>query len=68
MTFNVKFLDPQSVNNTDSFSRDCLTYAIQLDKYDILKFLISNGANVNNIASGNIFGIFFINEPTKFFF
>jgi ankyrin repeat protein len=48
-------LDPHSVNNTDSFSRDCLTYAIQQDNYDILKFLISNGANVNNIASGNLF-------------
>ena len=50
--FENKNLDPQSVNSTDSFSRDCLTYAIQLDKYDILKFLLNNGANVNNIASG----------------
>ena len=47
-------LDPQSVNSTDSFNRDCLTYAVQLDKMDILKFLLSNGANANNVATGKL--------------
>lgn len=32
--------------------RDCITYAIQYDQLEILKFLLQNGAKVNNIASG----------------
>lgn len=36
------------------FTRDCLTYAIQYDQLEILKFLLKNGANVNNVASGKI--------------
>lgn len=45
-------LDSNCVNSTDVFMRDCITYAIQYDQIEILKFLIQNGAKVNNIASG----------------
>lgn len=41
-----------SVNSTDMFMRDCIAYAIQYDQIEILKFLIQNGAKINNIASG----------------
>lgn len=44
--------DSNSVNSTDLFMRDCITYAIQYDQLEILKFLLQNGAKVNNIASG----------------
>lgn len=44
--------DFNSVNSTDLFMRDCITYAIQYDQLEILKFLLQNGAKVNNIASG----------------
>ncbi len=44
--------DPQAVNSYDVFTRDCLTYAIQYDQLEILKFLLKSGANVNNISSG----------------
>jgi hypothetical protein len=46
--------EPKSVNTTDLFTRDCLTYAIQFDRYDCLKYLLEAGANVNHIASGKL--------------
>ena len=53
--------DPQTVNSYDVFTRDCLTYAIQYDQFEILKFLLKNGANVNSIASG-IFENYYFNS------
>ena len=46
------FLDPQAVNSYDVFTRDCLTYAVQYDQLEIMKFLLKNGADVNNVATG----------------
>ena len=43
--------DFKAVNATDLFTRDCLTYAVQFDRLEILKFLLENGANVNHVAS-----------------
>lgn len=43
--------DPACVNNTDAFSRDALTYAIQYDQYECLKFLLKSGASANSVAS-----------------
>jgi hypothetical protein len=48
-------LDPKCVNTSDIFTRDCLTYAVQFDQLDILRFLLENGANINSVASGNSF-------------
>ena len=48
--------DPDSVNSTDLLTRDCLTYAIQFNQFEIFKFVLKNGANVNCVASGrNLF-------------
>jgi ankyrin repeat protein len=43
--------EPDSVNDNDLFTRDCLTYAVQYDQYEILKILLKNGAKSNNQAS-----------------
>jgi hypothetical protein len=47
--------DPKCLNTTDLFTRDCLTYAVQFDRYDVLRFLLEAGANVNHVASGIIY-------------
>lgn len=52
--------DSNSVNSSDLFMRDCITYAIQYDQVEILKFLIQNGAKINNIASGNFILLNFV--------
>lgn len=39
------------VNTTDVFARDCCMYAVHYDRIEILKFLIDNGANVNQVSS-----------------
>jgi hypothetical protein len=46
------FSDSDCINECDSFSRDSVTYAVQFDQFDILKFLLKHGANVNNAAAG----------------
>lgn len=56
---NVFFVtDSQAVNSYDVFTRDCLTYAVQYDQLEILKYLLKNGANVNNLATGLNYYIF----------
>ena len=52
-TFILLLQDANCINECDSFSRDSVTYAVQFDQFDILKFLLKHGANVNNIASGS---------------
>jgi hypothetical protein len=47
-----ELLDPQAVNSYDVFTRDCLTYAVQYDQLEIMKYLLKNGADVNNVATG----------------
>ena len=44
--------DSNCINECDSFSRDSVTYAVQFEQFEILKFLLKHGANVNNAASG----------------
>ncbi len=43
--------EPAAVHATDAFLRDALTYAVHFDHYDILKFLLRNGASPACVAS-----------------